>query len=116
MSDLFLDPPPWPVIIALTLLACVLFMGAAVLVALVPPRRTPMPQFVKDLLERAIKTFLQTFLGALVASSTIDLDNGKKALLAGVAAALSVVSSLISSRFGARGTASLLPPPPPPAG
>lgn len=116
MSDLFLDPPPWPVIIALTLLACVLFMGVAVIVAFVPPRRTPMPQFVKDLVERAVKTFVQAFVAAIVASSTIDIDTGKKALLAGVAAALSVVSSLISSRFGAKNSASLLPPPPPPAG
>lgn len=58
--DLFLNPPPWPVILALTLLACVLFMGAAVLVALVPPRRTPM----SDRAQRIVRTFVQAFIGS----------------------------------------------------
>lgn len=55
-----------------------------------------MPNLV-DLAERAAMTFAQAFLGALVAT---DLSSSKGAMMAGVAAVLSLVKSLAASKKG----------------
>jgi hypothetical protein len=64
-----------------------------------------MTLFLKDLIERAVKTFAQAALsGFIVASSNIvDLGSGeawKLAAFAGVAAGLSALSSLASRNVG----------------
>ena len=52
---------------------------------------------LKQVAERAVMTFAQTFLSAFVVT---DLTSAKGAALAGVAAALSVVKSFIATRIG----------------
>lgn len=103
------------IILALGGFSTALLLTIVIVLLPQPPRRSPMSPFLKDLIERAIKTFVQAFLATIVAGSGLDIDTGKKALVAGAAAALSVISSVLSSRFGAKNSASLLPPPPPPA-
>ncbi|HEX6968879.1 MAG TPA: holin [Micromonosporaceae bacterium] len=69
-----------------------------------------MPTFLKALLERALKTFVQTFAAALVAGGTDLLSVGwKQALLtAALAAVASVVTSLGSAGVGEPGSPSLV--------
>lgn len=65
--------------------------------------------FTLDLLERALKTFVGAFITALVMPA--DVFNGsawKAAAIAGAAAGISAVFSLISSQVGTKGTASLV--------
>lgn len=65
--------------------------------------------FVKDVAERAVKTFLQT-LAALIGASQFDwlATNWLEMLsTAGIAALASVLSSLASEPFGARHSASI---------
>jgi hypothetical protein len=78
--------------------------------------------FTKDLLERAIKTFLQAGIGAFAAALAVpadfaDLSAWRAMLLAAgvgaVAAGLSAVSSLLSRNVGQPGTASAVPVVPP---
>ena len=64
-----------------------------------------MTLFLKDLIERAVKTFAQAALsGFIVASSNIvDLGSGeawKLATFAGISAGLSALSSLASRNVG----------------
>ena len=51
----------------------------------------------KDLFERAIATFIQAFLAVYVVGST---DSLKAAGVAGAAALLSFIKSVVASKFG----------------
>ena len=69
-------------------------------------------KFLTDLAERALKTFVQGFIGALVLVPGANLFDGGVLRAAGVAgfmAALSVVSSVLSSPVGDSDSAALLP-------
>lgn len=71
-------------------------------------------QFLRDLLERALKTFCQTLV-ALLGAGAVDLLSVPwlPALsTAGFAALLSVLSSIGSSRLGSERDASLVSAPP----
>ena len=75
--------------------------------------------FIRNLAERALKTFAQAFFATLAASFVIPTDFTVKgwqaaavsALVAGVAAGLSAVSSVLSRPFGDPGTPSLVSTP-----
>ena len=61
--------------------------------------------FLKDLIERAVKTFAQAALSGFVvaASGIVDFGSGeawKLAAFAGIAAGLSALSSLVSKNVG----------------
>lgn len=64
--------------------------------------------FVKDTAERAVKTFVQVFVAGFTTQSLTDLSAVKTLALAAAGAALSVVSSALSKRFGNKETASLV--------
>lgn len=72
-------------------------------------------RFALDLLERTIRTFVQAFLGALLAAPVfnVDIPALKAAALAGLAAVAAVVMGLMSEPVGARATASVIPEPGP---
>jgi uncharacterized membrane protein len=55
--------------------------------------------FLVDLAERAIATYVQAFLGLLIASSVVSVDTLQAAAVAAIPAALSVVKSLLAERF-----------------
>ena len=70
--------------------------------------------FVNDLVERAFKTFVQVFVLQLIAAGVFTV-NGiaelalyQQALVAAGGSALSVVSSLLSKKFGDADTASIV--------
>lgn len=65
--------------------------------------------FYKNLIERAVLTGIQSYLGMIGADQmmTLDMQQQEMALAAGIGAALSVVKSAIASKLGA-GTADLL--------
>lgn len=67
--------------------------------------------FWRDALERAIRTAAQTLLGVYGAGATGVLDVDWKAALsaAGLAALLSLLTSIVASGVGAKGTAGLVP-------
>jgi hypothetical protein len=46
---------------------------------------------IKDILVRAIKTFVQAFLASLAVANVTDMDTLKAAVVAGVAAGISAV-------------------------
>ena len=58
----------------------------------------------REIAERAVLTFLQSFLGVFLVS---DLTSARSAAVAGAAAALSFIKSVVASRFG-DGTPSVL--------
>ena len=65
--------------------------------------------FYKNLIEPAVLTGIQSYLGMMGADQmmTLDMQQQEMALAAGIGAALSVVKSAIASKLGA-GTADLL--------
>ena len=65
--------------------------------------------FYKNLIERAVLTGIQSYLGMMGADQmmTLDMQQQEMALAAGIGAALSVIKSAIASKLGA-GTADLL--------
>lgn len=66
--------------------------------------------FLIDLAERAFATYLQAFIGFLVAGATeVNLSVIESAGLAAIPAALSVVKSMIASRVGDPDSAALIP-------
>lgn len=70
-----------------------------------------MSQYVKDLLERVVMTFLQAFVGALVIAvpdGGISLSTAQAAALAGVAAVLSLVKGLLAKGVTEPDNASLV--------
>lgn len=66
--------------------------------------------FWKDTAERAIKTFAQVAASFLVIGTTgvLDVDWAQVASISGVAALVSVLTSLASEGVGTPGTASLI--------
>ncbi len=65
-------------------------------------------KFWVDLAERVVRTFLQTFLGALFVGGVLDVSipTVKAAAIAGIAAVLAVVMGLLSGPIGRKGSAS----------
>jgi hypothetical protein len=70
------------------------------------------PRFWKDAVERALKTFAQTLIALLGVGGfgIIDAPWFSSLSVAGLAALLSVLSSVASATVGEQGTASLVPP------
>jgi Putative lactococcus lactis phage r1t holin len=72
-------------------------------------------RYIKDLLERLAKTFVQAFLGTLIAANWFSVDQIRDvstlqaAGLAGIAAVLSVVTSILSKYVNREDSASLAP-------
>jgi len=70
--------------------------------------------FWVDALERAVKTFAQTLValwtaGQVASVEVLDnIDFSQSAKVAGLAAAVSVLTSVASANFGSKGTASLV--------
>lgn len=68
--------------------------------------------FLKDAVERAVKTFAQTVVGLLGADtvlSVVDVDWGQMVGVGATAAVLSLLTSVASAGFGDNGTASVVP-------
>lgn len=55
--------------------------------------------FLRDMAERAISTYLQSFLGLIIVSGVTDLKAIQTAAIAAIPAALSVVKSLLAQRI-----------------
>lgn len=67
-------------------------------------------QFAADLTERAVKTFAQAVLGVLIVANTVThLKWGAILDAAGLATAISVLTSLVGSQVGAGDSGSFLP-------
>ncbi len=56
--------------------------------------------FLLDALERVLSTYVQVFLGLLIASGVTGLDAVQSAALAAIPAGLSALKAVIASRFG----------------
>ena len=68
-----------------------------------------MNYFIKDLIERAIKTFCQTLLASLAVATTLSDVDWKQAISASLLAALiSILTSVASEKIGDKGNASLI--------
>lgn len=67
---------------------------------------------LRDAVERVVRTFVQAALAVigLNAADVVNVGTGKAMVTAGVAAVLTLVTSLIASRFGSAENASFLPP------
>ena len=65
--------------------------------------------FYKNLIERAVLTGVQSYLGIMGANQLMNMNaqNQEMALAAAIGAALSVIKSAVASKLGA-GTADLL--------
>jgi di/tricarboxylate transporter len=66
--------------------------------------------FWRDAVERAVKTFAQSALALILAAkaaSLLEIDWGNLFAVAGLAALISVLTSLGSVKFGTPGTASM---------
>lgn len=69
-------------------------------------------QFIKDMVERAVKTFAQTLLASLAVASTLEEVNWGTAMSTAVLAALiSLLTSIVSGNIGDADTASLVDKP-----
>lgn len=65
--------------------------------------------FVKDMLERAVKTFAQALLAVLTIATTLnEVDWGYALSTSTLSALISVLTSVISSDFGDHNSASLV--------
>lgn len=62
-----------------------------------------------DILERTVWTYIQAFLGMLLAQSVLDVSTLKLAAVAAIPAALAVVKGFAASRVGDPSAASLPP-------
>ena len=69
-----------------------------------------MKDFIKDLVERAVKTFAQVLLGFVSVEGLAfgDVDWLKVLSVAGLATLASILTSIISFNVGNKGTASLV--------
>lgn len=72
-------------------------------------------RFGVDLLERTVRTFIQAFLGALLAVPVFNLEipTLKAAAMAGLASVAAVVMGMLSAPIGANDTPSVIPEPGP---
>lgn len=70
-----------------------------------------MSKFLKDLFERTISTYIQVFLGLLLAgaSDTLDVSTLKAAAVSAIPAALAVIKGLVGQKFGEADSAAWLP-------
>ncbi|MFJ9646296.1 hypothetical protein [Streptomyces sp. NPDC101206] len=78
-------------------------------------RTAPAPRIVADIAERTVLTYLEAFLGLLLAGATtdiVDLSVLQAAAVAALPAGLAVIKGAIGSRLGQVGTAAWLPKPP----
>lgn len=66
--------------------------------------------FWKDLAERVIRTFVQSFLAALIAGGTLNISvpTVKAAVIGAISAAIAVVMGMMAGPVGKKGTASVL--------
>jgi hypothetical protein len=64
-----------------------------------------MSQYVKDLLERVVVTFLGAFLAVFTVT---DVNTAKAAAVAGAAAVLSLIKGLVAKKAASADTASLV--------
>lgn len=66
-------------------------------------------QFLKDLIERAVKTAAQSLLAYFTAGAVdvVTADWGEALTIAGTATLISVLTSLLSLKLGNSGTASM---------
>lgn len=73
-------------------------------------------QFLLDLVERTIATYVQAVLGLLLADSTqlVHIGTVRVAAVAALPAALAVVKGALAGSIGTSGTASVLPSRTPP--
>ncbi len=69
-----------------------------------------MPRFLLDLAERTAATYLESFLGLLLAGTVTDLSTAKAAAVAAIPAALAIAKGTLSGIINKTGTASALPP------
>ena len=67
-------------------------------------------KFIVDLAERTVATYLEAFLGLLLAGSVVDLPAAKAAAVAAIPAGLAVVKGALSGFLGTPTTAAALPP------
>lgn len=72
-------------------------------------------RFAVDLLERTIRTFIQAFLGALLAAPVFNLDipTLKAAAMAGLASVAAVIMGVATGPVGAKDSPSVIPEPGP---
>ncbi|MFI1562213.1 holin [Streptomyces sp. NPDC020490] len=56
--------------------------------------------YFKDLAERVVATYLEAFVGLLLAGSVVDLPAAKAAAVAAIPAALAVVKGALSAFVG----------------
>ena len=72
-------------------------------------------RFALDLLERTIRTFIQAFLGAVLAAPVFNLElpTLKAAALAGLASVATVIMGVMSGPIGAKESPSVIPEPGP---
>jgi hypothetical protein len=79
------------------------------------PDAASVGRYARDLAERLIRTFAQAFLGTLIAANWFSVDQIRNvsvlqaAGLAGIAAVLSVVTSIVARFVGKPDSASLAP-------
>ncbi len=74
------------------------------------------PRYIRDLVERVLSTYAQSFLGLLIASGfgvdgVLDLSLVVKAAVAALPAALSLLKGLLARTVGDKESASLAKPP-----
>lgn len=80
-----------------------------------PPTAKTTGQYVKDLVERVVMTFVTTFLGTLVTGGVFDVAGVRNiaayqaAAIAAAAAVLSLFKGLVAKWVGRRDSASLVP-------
>jgi hypothetical protein len=70
-----------------------------------------MSPYVKDLLERVVRTFLAVFLGVALAAAPdggITLEIAQQAALAGVAAVMTLILGVLTKPVGNADTASVI--------
>ncbi|WP_431993311.1 holin [Streptomyces albogriseolus] len=73
---------------------------------------TSTPKLLVDIAERAVLTYVEAFLGLLLAAGTTDvvtLSALESAAIAAIPAGLAVVKGAVGSLLGRSGTASWLP-------
>ena len=66
-------------------------------------------KFFVDLAERTVATYLEAFLGLLLAGQVVDLSAAKAAAVAAIPAGLAVVKGALSAFVGSPQSAAALP-------